>query len=316
MRLALSTATLPGRTPDEVAEACAPRGLAGIEIVLADTDRMPSLDDARRWRSLAVPVVALHVESEALAGSARLAEIGGLLEAPIVAAPGTLLDRADAPERVADLARAYAACGATLLLAHRTDLAAVRGAVALVESVGHDALGLAWEVRPFDEDLSCVHELLLASQPHGLHVRLHGGGPEQAAQDGLGLGAMFVQLALSRYAGAVALRPSDRAIASDPEAWARWLAGCGASGCGSAKPTTKLGGRLDLDVRPVEAKDRIDTVLGTYARLSHGGTLRLTVDHDPDCMYHLLRSTQPDGSFGFHYLERGPEVWRVDVVKR
>lgn len=311
MRLALSTAALPGRTPAEVASACPARGLAGIELVV---DRAPTLDEARRLRGLAVPVVALHVESEGLAGSARLAEIAGVLEAPVVAAPGTLVGP-DVRRRLGELSRSYAACGATLLVGHRTDVAAVREAAALVEDVGSDALGLAWEVRPFDEDFSCVQDLLLAGRPHTMHVRLHGGGPEQSSQDGLGLGATFVQLALVRYRGVVALRPSDWVLANDPELWARWLASSGATGCGSRAEAAARSRRLDLDVRPVEAKDRIDTVLGAYASLAPGGTLRLTVDHDPDCMYHLLRSTQGEGTFGFDYVERGPAVWRVDVVR-
>lgn len=304
-RLALSTAALPGRTPAEVARACAPRGLAGIEIVL---DAVPSESTARAWRALDVPVIALRAETGEVGASPELARIAGILEAPVVLAP----DRV-ALARIPALARAYASHGATLLLGHRTRLAEVRRAAALVETVGSVALGLAWEIRPLDDDLSRATQLLIAAEPHMLHVRLHGGGPEQRAHDGRGVGEVFVQLALSRYAGAIALAPSCDA---SPELWARWAAGSSPSGCGSRGGALVAEGRLELDVRAVEPKDRIDAVLSSYDVVGPGGTLGLIVDHDPDCMSHLLTATQPEGSFRFEYLERGPETWRVDVVRR
>lgn len=309
MRLALSSASLPGRTPADVARACGSRGLAGIEIVLAG---LLSIEEARRLRELEAPVVALRAEKAELAGAAELARVAGVLEAPLVAAPGTL-----AAERVAQLAPEYARHGATLLVGVRTDADEVRQAARLVDRVGADSLGLAWDVRPFEDDLSRTTEILSAGEPHVLHIRLYGGGPEQRAQEGRGIGDLFVQLALSRFGGAVALTPSSDA---ERETWERWVTGTGPTGCGSAhvrkKPARSLAGRVELDVRPVEPKDRIDTVLGSYAGIATGGTLRLIVDHDPDCMRHLLTATQPEGSFTFEYLERGPEVWRVDVVRR
>ena len=303
MRLALSSAALPGRTPADLARACGPRGLAGLEIVLGE---IPELDEARRWRALEVPIVALRAETAQLAEAPELARVAGVIEAPVVAAPRLL-----SSDRIAELAREYGAHGATLLLGHGTELSGVRDAVAIVERVGSEALGLAWEIHPLDDDLASAGEVLRTGSPHILHVRLHGGGAEQRAQDGLGVGTLFVDLALARYGGAVALAPSSEA---QREAWERWIASTGSSGCGSKAHAPKRG-RVELDVRPVEPKDRIDTVLGSYDGVGPGGTLHLIVDHDPDCMRHLLLSTQPEGSFSFQYLERGPEVWRVDVVR-
>lgn len=68
-----------------------------------------------------------------------------------------------------------------------------------------------------------------------------------------------------------------------------------------------------LDVRPVEPKDRFETIMGAYEALPEGGVLELTVDHDPECMYYTLRATRGEDAFTFDYLERGPEVWRVRV---
>lgn len=74
--------------------------------------------------------------------------------------------------------------------------------------------------------------------------------------------------------------------------------------------------RTELDVRPVEPKHRLDTILGAYDSLSAGETLHLTVDHDPKCMYYTLDAMREPGSFTFEYLESGPEIWRVEVSKK
>lgn len=71
-----------------------------------------------------------------------------------------------------------------------------------------------------------------------------------------------------------------------------------------------------LDVRPVAPKDRFEAIMGAYDELPCGGTLHLTVDHDPMCMYYTLKSTRGDDAFHFEYLENGPEVWRVRVEKQ
>lgn len=71
----------------------------------------------------------------------------------------------------------------------------------------------------------------------------------------------------------------------------------------------------ELDVRQVEPKDRFELIIGTYDGLEMGGTLCLTVDHDPECMYYTLLATRGADAFTFEYIERGPETWVVRVVK-
>lgn len=73
---------------------------------------------------------------------------------------------------------------------------------------------------------------------------------------------------------------------------------------------------VQLDVRPVEPKERYERIMGTYDCLPVGGVMELTVDHDPQCMYYTLRATRGDDAFTFDYLEKGPETWRVLVGKR
>jgi len=78
--------------------------------------------------------------------------------------------------------------------------------------------------------------------------------------------------------------------------------------------TLEAGATVALDVRPVEPRDRFSAIMGAYESLPVHGVLDLTVDHDPRCMYYTLRATRPE-SFEFDYLERGPDVWRVRVVR-
>lgn len=72
---------------------------------------------------------------------------------------------------------------------------------------------------------------------------------------------------------------------------------------------------VELDVRPVEPKDRYERIMGTFENLAVGESLHLTVDHDPLCMYYTLRATRGDEGFAFEYLENGPETWRVIVTR-
>ena len=74
--------------------------------------------------------------------------------------------------------------------------------------------------------------------------------------------------------------------------------------------------QTELDVRPVEPKHRLETIMGAYDSVPCGGTLDLTVDHDPKCMYYTLQAMHGDDTFTFDYLEDGPEVWRVEVRKK
>lgn len=74
-------------------------------------------------------------------------------------------------------------------------------------------------------------------------------------------------------------------------------------------------GLVELDVRSIEPRHRFETIMGTYEALPSGARLRLSVDHDPTCMYYTLKATRGEDAFRFVYLERGPEVWRVEVTR-
>ena len=119
----------------------------------------------------------------------------------------------------------------------------------------------------------------------------------------------LADLALARYAGPIVLCPTE---AARVPAWRAWLASQASAGCGHGKDASEI----VLDVRDVEPRDRLDAILGAYHALGPGATLRLTVDHDPCCMYYTLEATEPAGSFEFRTVEHGPEVWRAEVTRR
>lgn len=77
----------------------------------------------------------------------------------------------------------------------------------------------------------------------------------------------------------------------------------------------RTGTQAELDVRRVEPRHRLEAIMGAYESLPVGGTLELTVDHDPRCMYYTLEALHGKETFSFEYRENGPEVWRVEVHK-
>ncbi|MCZ7682955.1 MAG: DUF2249 domain-containing protein [Sandaracinaceae bacterium] len=307
MKLALSSEALPGSTPAELARACASRGLAGVELVL---DVVPTAAQVEAWRAGAVPVVALHVETLALASAPELAAIAGKLEVPVAAPPGWSVRprprswRERTPPRAR---RSCSGCGRGPKTSDRWRGSSSGSGRARWVSCGTFARSTTTSASPTSSG-ERAHLTSCTSVSRG-------GGPEQREQDGRGLGGLFVHLALAGYPGVVAMAPSEPARV---DAWREWARTSSSSGCGSrAHSRPSHGdGQVGLDVRPIEPKDRIETVLGAYAGIGPGETLRLVMDHEPECIRHLLTATQPVGSFGFEYLERGPEVWKVDVVKR
>lgn len=301
--LSLSSEAAPQLPLDALAAACRARGLDGVELVLAAGDGaelLPVRAGAAEARVVALRVA--HLTEETAPGLARAS---ARLDAPVSVPPGAV-----GPDELRRIALAFARAGGRLLLGHRTDLDDALATSAAIRGAGAPAtLGLAWELHPSAAALRDASALLLATRELLGLVRLHGGGPEQRDQDGRGLGPLFVDLALSGFAGPIVLCPSR------PEElgrWTGWLSSRGSAGCGHAAGAQTV----VLDVRDVEPRDRLETILGAYRQLVPGGTLRLTVDHDPVCMYYTLQATEPERSFTFQVVEHGPEVWRAEVRKR
>lgn len=69
-----------------------------------------------------------------------------------------------------------------------------------------------------------------------------------------------------------------------------------------------------LDIRPVPVREKHPTIFRTFDNLANGETFQLINDHDPMPLYYQFSAERPN-QFGWEYVERGPEVWRVNISK-
>lgn len=300
--LALSNEALPRRSLDQLAQACRSRGVDGIELAVDPEQDFETIIS----RAVAAPVIALRVPYVEARNAPTIATAARVLRVPVSVAAAAVES-----VRLDQIVAAFETAGARLLLAHGSDLDSALSALAMVRTRNPDVLGVAWEVEPSTEGLDAASAVLFAVNEHLGLVRLHGGAPEHRYQDGRGIGAVLGELALAGYAGPIVLCPSSR----DPEIlrlWERWADSRGGSGCGHAVSAREQA----LDMRDVEPRNRFETIMGAYHTLIPGATLRLTLDHDPTCMYYTLEATEPPHSFEFRVVENGPEVWRAEVTKR
>ena len=303
MRLAISRRAAPDLPLSRFCELARARGLDGVELGERD------LDDARALEAAAGFIVGIHVESPGAVASPVTARRAAELGAPVIAARGAV-----ANDALAALDAIYRREGAELFVAHGT---AVLEAVHLVDALdgaGASFVFPAWEIDTKRDDLREAPGVLLATSGALRSIRMRGGGPELSDEDGAGTGEVVSSIALSGYAGPLTIAPSTEDRVAD---WRLWLEGKGKTGCGTAHAKSKSRVRsVDLDIRPVEPRDRMETILGAYRALAPGRTLRVTFDHDPSCMFYTLQATEPEGSFDFERKDDGPEVWRANVTKR
>ena len=69
-----------------------------------------------------------------------------------------------------------------------------------------------------------------------------------------------------------------------------------------------------LDVRLLVPAERHRKIFETYEKLAVGNKFVLVNDHDPKPLYYQLAAEYPK-QFSWTYLERGPDVWRVEIGK-
>lgn len=67
-----------------------------------------------------------------------------------------------------------------------------------------------------------------------------------------------------------------------------------------------------LDVRSLEPAQRHARILARVNELLPGASLILVNDHDPKPLHYQLEAEHPK-QFSWTYLERGPQVWRVEI---
>jgi uncharacterized protein (DUF2249 family) len=304
MRLAISRRAAPSLHLAKLSALSRERGLDGVEIYEDDLDDHGALDRA------AGSVVALYLESRTAISSRSTALIAAKLRVPVVAARGAVESAA-----IGDLGDLYEAEGARLLVSHGTAVAEAALLVDLIASAGSPSVAVAWDIDTKRDDLREAPAVLLATTGALGYIRMRGGGPELADEDAAGTGDLVSSLALSGYSGVVTLAPTSEDRVG---AWRDWLAGKIKNGCGTAyaKKKSRAAANVDLDIRSVEPKNRMDTIMGAYRALTPGRTLHVTFDHDPSCMFYTLQATEPEGSFVFERKDDGPDVWRADVTKR
>jgi len=67
-----------------------------------------------------------------------------------------------------------------------------------------------------------------------------------------------------------------------------------------------------IDVRTLVPMQRHQKIFELVDQLAPGGKFVLVNDHDPKPLYYQLEAEHPQ-QFSWTYLERGPEVWRVEI---
>lgn len=227
MRLGLSSAAAPDLSLEGLVLACRRRGLAALELDAGHWGHLMGCD-ARAARAAGVQLAGLRVRSLDAAMSAGVPALSRELDAPVIAPAPPL----PAPIAVLEAGRRYAKSGGRLLLSHGSDPDRVLDLRKVIDRDASDAIGLAWDVDPAIETRLAgrAPEVLRAAGDALRHIRLRGGGPESALQEGRGVGELMAHLALAGYAGSLVLAPSSGTYL---RAWASWLGRNGGWGCGS-----------------------------------------------------------------------------------
>lgn len=70
-----------------------------------------------------------------------------------------------------------------------------------------------------------------------------------------------------------------------------------------------------LDVRPIIPREKHPTIFSTFDALNSGETFQLVNDHDPMPLYYQFNAER-NGQFEWDYVEKGPQVWRVNISKK
>jgi uncharacterized protein (DUF2249 family) len=78
------------------------------------------------------------------------------------------------------------------------------------------------------------------------------------------------------------------------------------------EPMTHTAVPNEIDVRSLVPMQRHQKIFQLVDELAPGGKFVLINDHDPKPLYYQLEAEHPR-QFSWTYLERGPEVWRVEI---
>lgn len=69
-----------------------------------------------------------------------------------------------------------------------------------------------------------------------------------------------------------------------------------------------------IDVRTIPPVDRHPRIFGVATALADGSSFIIVNDHDPRPLHLQIEARYP-GLFSWEYLERGPDIWRVEISR-
>ncbi len=70
----------------------------------------------------------------------------------------------------------------------------------------------------------------------------------------------------------------------------------------------------ELDVRELRKPDKHPTIFAAFGALAVGDSFVLVNNHDPKHLREEFEADHP-GSYGWEYLDKGPQVWRIRITK-
>jgi hypothetical protein len=241
MRLGLSSEAAPDASLEEVAAACVRRGLGAVELVEGHAHGV-----SVRSTDVAIDRAARALGDAGLADRVFRPEPGGSPDWEPIAAlsarlgAGVLIPSAWAAEsgRMDAAASAFGRTGGRLLLAHPSDPAEAAAARRLADRCAPGQATLAWDADPDGPPLVArAAPVLDAAGPQLSHIRLRGSGPEAAASEGKGIGALMARLTLRGWDGVLLLAP---AVSARLPVWRIWLGRGTGWGCGSRTASEDL----------------------------------------------------------------------------
>ena len=71
----------------------------------------------------------------------------------------------------------------------------------------------------------------------------------------------------------------------------------------------------ELDVRSIVPREKHPTIFSAFDSLQSGETFQLINDHDPMPLYYQFQAERSE-QFVWNYVEKGPEVWRVNISRK
>lgn len=69
-----------------------------------------------------------------------------------------------------------------------------------------------------------------------------------------------------------------------------------------------------IDVRQFAPVYKHQIIFAAWEAMANGTTMYLLNDHDPKPLYYQL-AAEYSGTFEWNYIESGPLLWRIEVVK-